>query len=169
MPFEPADGRQSRKMYCVELVLSVDVDTQIPISEVMDLCDCDRAAAWAAMREAAEFLERNGERSVATQAPYGWRVIGRGEEMLVKAKKQLDKTARAGSRAARTTTNVDREQLTQFQRQDHDQLVRSLDRVLEIRKRKTRSLAEISRMAKRADRPDPRVRQLPNQRREEGA
>ena len=166
--FEPADGIQARWRYCAELVRSLEPGSQIPISEVMEVCDCDRSTAWNSMRTAAAHLEKNGEQSVVTQAPYGWRVISRGEEMLDKAKKQLDKTARAGSQAARVTANVDRERLTQFQRQDHDQLIRSLDRVSDIRQRKTRSLAEISKMAQKIERPDPRIRRLPG-RDEEGA
>lgn len=170
-PFVPADGQRSRKTHCVELVRTLKPFDQVPISEVMELLDCTRQAAWAAMGAAAEYLEGNGEQSVQTQGSFGWVVIDRDEAMLKKAKRRLDKTAKAASRAARTTMNVDRDRLSRFDQQDHDQLVRNMAKVAEIRQRKTRPLAEIAREAEalRREVPDQRVRQLPTARRREGA
>lgn len=171
--FAPIDGVRSRKAHCVELIESLEPGSQIPWSEVTDLLDCSRTAAYAAMREAALYLEGRGSQSVVTRESFGWEVIARDEAMLRKAQRRLVKTARAGDRAAKTTLAVDRDQLGRFDQQELDQLKANVARVAELKSRKTRSLAEIARQADQLRReiPDQRVRELPRrpERRSEGA
>lgn len=164
--FAPADGVKSRKAHCMDLIRSLEPDTQIPVTEVMDLCDCDKDAAYSAMRDAAEALEGLGEQSVETQAPYGWVVLGQGEAMLKKQRRRKRKMVSQASKTAGTASAVKRELLTEFQKQEYDSELMGLAKVAEIAGRKTRNLAEVARQAKKIERPDPRIRQLPTRRRE---
>lgn len=170
-PFAPADGVKSRKMHCVDLILSLEPDSQIPYSEVMDLLDCDRTAAYAAMRDAAEYLEKEKQQSVETQKSFGWVVIDCGTAMHKKGKRRSKRIVTASVRAAGTRLAVERELLAPFDKQEHDQEVQNISKVAEIRSRKPRSLAEIQRLANANKReiPEQRVRQIAEKRRREGA
>jgi hypothetical protein len=170
-PFAPIDGAKSRAQHCYDLVLGLEPGDQIPYSEVVDLLECSRTAAYAAMRLAAEKLEKNKQQSVETQKSFGWVVIGRDAAMLNKAQKRRTKAARANNRTAGTTLAIDRDKLSRFEQQERDQLVQNVAKVGEIQSRKTKSLAEIAREAEKGRReiPEQRVRQLPDRRQRESA
>lgn len=170
-PFAPADGVKSRDQHCMDLVTGLKPGDQIPFSEVMDLLGCSRTAAYAAMRLAAEKLEADKQQSVETQKSFGWVVIGRDVAMHKKAKKRANKIITSSVRAAGTRLAVDRDRLAPFDQQEHDQEVQSLSKVAEIRTRKPRSLAEITREAEKSRKaiPEQRVRQISDKRQREGA
>lgn len=146
-PFTPADGVQPRWRYCYDLVTDRDVNDQVTTQEIMELCDCDETAAWAAMRQAKAHLEADGQRSIRTVPRFGW-IIMRPGEHITQAEHYERKSRRGLHRGIRVLGAIHsrREELSQFEREAADRTTSRLTAIRDLMGRRRRvSLSEIER------------------------
>lgn len=152
--FRPADGKKSRRQYCIDAVLAAKPGDVIPIEQVMETCECDRPTALNSMWLAKKDLEKGGHNSVEVvrlpgggPAP-GWRVLDRGDRNLNVTDKRYTKSVKAFDRTVRLHNNTVRDNIgDQVNRMRYDRQQMTLVRASAIYQRKTSSLAELQRKA----------------------
>lgn len=148
--FEPKDGEVSRREHCVELIRSREPREAITYQEVMELLDCDRAAAQAAMDEARRTIEADGERSVYTVTNFGW-IRCSAFDMLTQGQRRARKAQRAARRTVRglRVASAHRSELEPMHRAMVDYELSQATALAELHARRARiPLAEIERRAR---------------------
>lgn len=148
-PFAPADGIKARWRYCYDLVVGKQPRDEITYEEVMELLECDRQTAQAAMLAARKHLEEDGQYSVETKPKFGWIVMTPAQHIDA-AERGEKKMWRAQQRASRPlhVAEAHRDKLSPFERQALDRSQARHQTLTRLRSPRRKSFDEIEAASK---------------------
>lgn len=144
-PFAPADGEKARWRHCWDIIDGEgrEPGDQVLLQEVMERCNCDAKAAWAAMRDARRHLEEAGRRTVRTVPKFGW-VVMNASEHLTASDHHAHKARRQVSTAHLKVSSARRKELTQFEREAADRMTTRYQALSELMGRRRSTLSDLS-------------------------